>query len=167
MKKLLFLSFALITGASFAQVEATGTAAVNAEIVAPISIVSNGTIDFGRIAAGVTGGGVTVSTEGERTGPTEMLMPGETFSNATFEVNAANSYTYNLALTGTSLSLEDGEGSATTNMEVTYMHDKGDEESFVGNGDIQQFNVGGVLTVNPNQPAGRYSGEVYMTVAYE
>ena len=168
MKKLLFISFAFITGTSFAQTEASDVAVVNAEIVAPISITNENALDFGRIAVGSTEGEIKITPEGERTGPVGMLMP-SVVSAASFYVNAANEYSYMMTISGSPLSLE-GSGSdapATSVMEVAYNHDKGDEKSFVGTGNLQEFKVGGTLKVQANQAPGQYSGDVTMTVVYE
>lgn len=175
MRKLLFISIAFISATSFAQVgPGTGTsdnasATVTAAIVAPITVRSTSGLDFGEIAGSSNGGVIEVGTDGLRTGPQEMLMPTGNVSHAVFSVNAANGYVYSIALGGGQLNLVGGDDGATSVMEAEFTHDRTADEggSYQGTGENETVNVGGRLTVKPNQSPGIYTGEVTMTVAYE
>lgn len=181
MKKLLYISFAFISATSFAQVSnfsssangtgtsANATATVSAAIVAPITVRSTSGLDFGEIAGSSNGGTIEISTDGLRTGPEEMLMPTGTVRQAAFSVNAANGYVYSIALGGGQLTHIGGENGAATVMETAFTHDRTADKggSYQGTGEEELINVGGRLTVKPNQNPGIYIGEVTMTVAYE
>ena len=164
MKKLLLLAIALTSGTIFAQggASANASARINAEIVSPISISSIGTLDFGRIAATAEGGEVYISPEGTRSAKGENLLIPGAVSTAKFKVKAADGYAYNLAVKADPLSTSANSGAHTMNVAFELANDK-----FTGNGQEQLIGLNSTLTVNPAQPAGEYSGEVTMTVAYE
>lgn len=169
MKKLLFISFAFISGTAFAQTSANATATVTAAIVAPITVKSTSGLDFGEIAGSSKGGTISISTDGLRTGPEEMLMPTGTVRQAAFSVNAASGYVYSIALGGGQLTHVGGEDGANSVMEAQFGHDRTADKggSYQGTGENETINVGGKLIVKPNQSPGIYTGEVTMTVAYE
>ena len=162
MKKITFILFALIAGTGFAQGtsdEDSGIATVNAEIVSPISIEDGSDLDFGRIIGNEDGGTVTVSTAGARTGDNDLLDPTNEGQAASFDITAADTYNYSIAIPDITLT---GDGD---NMAVNFDSSLGNAS--VGEGAVQTLNVGGDLTVNASQAEGAYTGEVTVTVAYE
>ena len=162
MKKITFILFALITGTTFAQDTATATSTVNAEIISPISIENGSELDFGRIIGNAAGGTVTVSTAGDRTTTnSDLLAPSTTVKAASFDVKAADTYNYSIAIPTIDLTFTGGD-----NMPVTFDSSLGNA-NVVGTGAVQTLNVGGVLTVNADQAEGAYAGTVEVTVAYE
>lgn len=166
MKKITFILFALISGSVFAQssAEASGTADVFAEIVTPIEIDNGTALNFGSIVA-AEGGKVRVNTEGTRTFSNNNMevISAEAITAASFDVTAANNYSYNISIPSIVLT---GSGS---DMAVTFTQDLGGETdgTATGSGAVQTLKVGGLLTVASGQTAGTYEGEVTVTVAYE
>ncbi|WP_324719105.1 DUF4402 domain-containing protein [Salinimicrobium sp. HB62] len=164
MKKITFVLIALFTGTAFGQEEANATANVNAEIVSPITIVSDGTaLDFGTINGTATGGDVSVDINGNRTftNTAMKVTSAVTPSAATFKITAANEYLYSISIPDITLT---GDGSP---MNVSFVHNRNSTTGKTGSGSQQPLYVGGTLTVNDNQTAGSYTGEVEVTVAYE
>ena len=164
MKKITFILMSLISAASFAQ--ATGRAAVRAEIVEAISIENGSDLYFGKIdAAG--GGNVRVAADGTRTFSNNDMNITSTDSHtaALFEVTAANGISYNVTIPATQLN---GATSSET-MDITFTHNVDDvaSESYTGTGSPQNLNVGGLLSVNAGQAADLYEGTVTVTVSYE
>lgn len=162
MKKITFILLALISGTVFAQDAATSeaTANVNAEIVSPISIKSTSELDFGRIIGNSTGGDVEIKVDGTRTATdnTDLLDPTDEGQPGTFEVTAAQGYSYSISIPDTTLT---GDGDA---MDVTFNNNLGASSS--GTGSAQNLILGGVLSVNGSQLEGAYTGEVTVTVSY-
>ena len=163
MKKIIFILFALIAGTTFAQDNAT--AVVNAEIVSPIQITSTGPLEFGLIASPNSEETIEVDYSGNRNTISGVTLSGTTPTAASFEINAADTYGYTINLASTDLDISGGDG---TKMTLTL------PESFsslgftaTGDGSPQVLTVGGQLTVNKDQPAGDYVGEVSVTVAYQ
>ncbi len=162
MKKITFILIALITGSAMAQdgAQANATATVNAEIVSPISIESTSNLDFGRIIGNDAGGDVKIATDGTRTSDNnDLLDPTEEGNQADFEITAAEGYSYSISAPATQLT---GDGEA---MDVTFESSLGN--SAEGTGNTQNLGLGGILTVNPSQAEGDYTGEVSVTVSYE
>ncbi|MGY5847320.1 DUF4402 domain-containing protein [Salegentibacter sp. HM20] len=161
MKKITFILLALISGVSFAQSSADGTATVNAEIVSPILISNAANMDFGRIIGTVDGGTVTIDNDGDRTASNDnLLAPSTTYQAASFNVTAAEDYSYSITIDDIVL-----EG-AGDDMQISFTSSLG-FENVAGTGAAEVLNVGGALTVNANQAEGTYSGEVTVTVSYE
>ena len=134
MKKITFILLALISGTVFAQdgAEATGTANVNAEIVSPISINSTSELDFGRIIGNSAGGSVEIETDGTRTADNDDLLdPTNEGQVGTFEVTAAEGYSYSITIPATTLT---GDGDP---MDVTFDNNLGDSSS--GTGAVQNL----------------------------
>lgn len=166
VKSILLLVLSFTTGSIFAQhsgASANATARVNAEIVAPISVTSEGAIDFGQIAANSDGGQVLLTPDGNRSASVDnILIPGRAASTAIFKVQAADGYSYSIAINADPLTTGAGSGSQT--MDVMF---ELDQYQLTGNGQEQLIGLTSTLTVNPDQAAGEYTGEVTMTVSYE
>jgi hypothetical protein len=164
MKKITFILFALFSGTTFAQDNATAT--VNAEIVTPIIITSDGSaLNFGSIVA-AEGGKVRVNTAGTRTfSNTNMeVITATTTTAATFDVTAADTYSYSISIP--SIDLIDVDSNL---MPVSFTQDlEGETDgTATGSGVPQTLLVGGLLTVAAAQPANKYEGTVKVTVVYE
>src|SRR5680860_178298 len=161
MKKITFILFALIAGTGFAQTSDsdTGTATVNAEIVSPISITDGSDLNFGRIIGNAAGGDVEIDfadvrtfTNADMDVPTTTNLP----TTASFDITAALSYKYSISIPVTTLT------GAGTDMGIVFTQDRLSTAN-VGSGAVQALNVGGVLTVNPAQAEGAYTGTVTVT----
>lgn len=160
MKKITFTLLALISGSIYAQSEAIGTATVNAEVVSPISITSDANMNFGKLIGISAGGTVTLKEDGTRTfSDNNIDAPSTGVSAAAFTIKAANSYSYTITIPDATLS--DG----TNSMSLSFTNSLG--ATSTGTGADQSMNVGGILTLNANQPEGTYTGDVEVTVAYE
>ena len=166
MKKITFILFALIAGTTFAQ-DATGTADVNALIVTPIAITDGSDLNFGSIVA-AGGGNVRVNTAGTRTFSNNDMNveTATTISAASFNVTAADTYSYSISIPPTVLK---DAASVGVDMPVSFTHDLGGltDGTATGTGSAQELLVGGLLTVAAGQTEGAYTGTVTVTVAYE
>ncbi len=169
MKKITFILLALIAGTGFGQTDgsASGTATVNAEIVTPIAIADGTDLNFGSIVA-AEGGNVRVNTEGTRTfsNPDMNVTTATTISAASFNVIAADTYSYSISIP--SINLVDAAG-VGVDMPVSFTQDlEGETDgNATGTGSAQELLVGGLLTVAAGQTEGEYTGTVTVTVAYE
>ena len=142
---------------------ANATARVHAEIVAPISVTSEGIIDFGQIAAHSDGGQVLLLPDGTRSATVDnILIPGRAASTTVFKVRAADGYSYSLAINADPLTTGSGSGAQTMTVNFEL-----DQYQHTGNGQEQVIGLTSTLTVNPDQAPGEYTGEVTMTVSYE
>lgn len=163
MKKIALLTLLAITGVSFAQTSADGTADVNAEIVQPISISTEGSLDFGSFSTPETGSGTVVlnPTDGSRNfSVTNMELTSlTTFGFPVFTVSKDADATYGVAVNVTETPKETGGSTMTLNQLTTNITATGNTAS--------SFKVGGTLTVPSTQAVGVYTGKVTVTVSYE
>lgn len=162
MKNFTLLFLALISINCYSQNSASGTATVNAEIVNPISISVENSLDFGRFTTSASEATVRILTDGTRTfSQTDMKIPSENVSGVpTFTVSKGTDETYGVALTVTQAPKETGGNTMTLdNLEHSLDADGGNT--------AESFTVGGTLTVPADQTAGTYTGEVTVTVTYE
>lgn len=159
MKKITFILLALISGTAFAQSASDETKAF-ANIVSPINIMAKNPLIFGDITPNQ--GIVVVRPEGFDAGATTATIVGNVVPTAaTFDVNAADDYVYNITLPATViLSRVGGGGSMTLN---GLLHNA----SLKGKGGIETFSVGGTLFIADAQPTGSYEGTVTVGVAYQ
>ncbi|WP_423819021.1 DUF4402 domain-containing protein [Salinimicrobium sp. TIG7-5_MAKvit] len=160
MKKITLILFALITGTTFAQEEASATANAAAEIVSPIKISAQQDLNFGKVANN-TAGTVVVATNSATTESTLDQIGSTTPSAAAFDVTAASGFSYKITMPE-SVSLSSGENNIVVN---AFTNDAGND--VVGTGGIQAIGVGATLNVTEGQPTGEYSGTFDVTVAYE
>jgi len=149
---------------AFAQAGPTSTANAGADatIVTPIAVINvQGTkLSFGTIASG-DGGTVTVDADGViSSSDPNMLITGSTGSAAGFHVTgeAGLAFTANV---DSSVTLSDGTHPDMTATLVPY----GIATNLDGTG-IEDFTVGGTLTVPAGQGAGSYNGTFSVGVYY-
>lgn len=163
MKKITLLALLVITGASFAQTSADGTADVNAEIVQPISITSTGTLDFGSFSTPATGSGTVIlnpSDDSRNFSVTNMELTSlNTFGFPVFTVSKDADATYGVAVNVTDIPQESGGSTMALTDLTTSINNTGNTAS--------SFKVGGTLTVPSTQAVGVYTGKVTVTVSYE
>jgi len=166
MKKITFILLALISGTAFAQ-DASATATVNAEIVTPIEITEGTDLNFGSIVA-AGGGNVRVNTAGTRTFSNNDMdvATATTISAASFNVTAADQYSYSISIPSIVLTDVAGDG-ADMPVSFTHLVNGQSDGNATGSGIAQELLVGGLLTVASGQTEGVYDGEVTVTVAYE
>jgi spore coat protein U-like protein len=151
------------TGAS-----ASASAQAKATVVTVISITKIDDLNFGSFAPGANGGTVSVQLDGTRsfTGSVTLLDQGEeTPTRALYNVRGkANASFYVKLPDANSVSLT-GPANVDPLKITLFVHNAGDNPALDGNGE-KQFSVGATLAVNPNQPAGTYTGTFDVIVAY-
>ncbi|MGY5850367.1 DUF4402 domain-containing protein [Salegentibacter sp. F14] len=160
MKKVTFILLALISGTVFAQEDATATANAAAEIVSPIQISAEQNLNFGKVANN-TAGTVVVAPNGDFSTSTLSQIGTTSPSAASFDVTAAQGFSYTIALPGT-VNLSNGTDNITVD---TFDHNAAG--NLVGTGGIQAVGVGATLNVAASQPTGEYTGSFDVTVTYE
>lgn len=164
MKKITLIAALLFSGMAFAQSSATGNAAVNAVVVAPISITVDSPLDFGTFTTDDAAGTVIVGTDGARTfsDETDMLIIGETASSAakfTVGMDAGESYGVTTTISQQPKLGDDSATMTLSDLTSSLSSDSGNV--------AETFTIGGTLTVPADQAAGTYTGQVQVTVTYE
>jgi hypothetical protein len=163
MKKITFILLALITGTTFAQDTASDNATVSAGIVSVITISNEAGLNFGKVISDATGGTVIIAPDDARTGTAQFVTVATSNpSAASFTVNAADNYTYNVTYNMSGV-LTSG---ANTMVVDTFTNDLG-TDSRLGTGGDETMTVGATLTVGANQAVGPYLGTLNVQVAYE
>jgi len=166
MKKVLMLAaVAAIFGISNrANAQASATANASAYVVTPISITKTTDMNFGNLAVSAsTGGTVVLSTAGARTATGGVTLPSTTgtVTAATFTVAGEGSYTYNITLPSSAVTLSDGAGHSMTATTFT-----SDPTALAGalTAGTQTLYVGATLNVTAGQAAGSYTTATPFTV---
>ncbi len=163
MKKITFILLTLISGTVFAQVtESTASATANAaaDIVSPIAIESSQDLNFGKVANNAAGT-VVVATDSDVSTSTLSQIGSITPTAATFNVTAADGFSYTIALP-TSVNLTNGTEEITVD---EFKHDA--VGNTTGTGSAQTVGVGATLNVAASQGTGNYTGTFDVTVTYE
>lgn len=137
---------------------ATEQGAATATIVAPISLTETATLAFGTITAG--GGGtvvVTAAGAGSATGDVSLLS-GSTETAGAFDVAGDATRSFSITTTGGTVTSGTDTMSFTTSASAT--------SGTLDATGADDFTVGGTLTVPASAPAGTYTGDYDVTVAY-
>jgi len=150
---------------------ASASADATATIYTAIKIEKFSDLNFGRIFATPEGGKVQIQIDGTRSiadGTVVLFDTGSGHTPASFEVTGTPNAGFYIKLPtddgGPSIPLT-GPTDADP-MEITsFVHGAGESPALDENGK-KQFSVGGTLAVNPNQPAGIYTGTFDVIVAY-
>ena len=150
------------TGAS-----ASASAEAKATVVTVISITKTFDLNFGSFAPGAKGGTVSVKLDGTRsfTDGVTLLDQGEMPTRALFTVKGTKNAGFYVKLPDAySVSLTGPAGAEP--MKITsFVHNADVNPALDDDGEIELI-VGGTLAVNPNQPAGKYTGTFDVIVAY-
>jgi spore coat protein U-like protein len=165
MKKITLLIMFAFSAISFAQ--DSGTANVNVKIVEPINIENGTDLNFGSIIA-AGGGNVRVAADGTRTfsnNDMKIITTTNPSSPALFKITAADGYSYSIAIPAITVSGPVGADPMTVSF--THEVDGETDSNATGTGAEQNLNVGGLIGVASGQPAGIYTGQVEVSVAYE
>jgi hypothetical protein len=172
MKKLIAAAIVLVgfTSTSSAQSSATGTATATAIIVAPITIANAAHMHFGDIVTSAALGTVVLSPAAARitTGGVSLPVTTTPPTAASFNVGGTASYTFNITLPSSAITLTHSGGSATGTMTIgTFTTDKSLTSNTLASG-LFNFNVGATLSVGASQAAGTYTTltPFEVTVAY-
>ncbi len=160
MKKITFIVFALIAGTAFGQNSDNATAVVNAEIVSPLGITSEGALNFGTFTTSVNDATITILADGsDKTfSETDMELPDDIFSNPTFTVTKSDNVQYGLDLEVSEVPTDGTNSLSLSNLTST---------ASAENNDITSFSVGGTLNVPSSAIEGLYEGQIKVTVTYE
>ena len=147
-----------------ANAQASATANASAYVVTPISITKTTDMNFGNLAVSAsTGGTVVLSTAGARTATGGVTLPSTTgtVTAATFTVAGEGSYTYNITLPSSAVTLSDGSGHTMTATTFT-----SDPTALAGalTAGTQTLYVGATLNVAAGQAAGSYTTATPFTV---
>ena len=126
----------------------TASGVASAIVTAPLTLVPNTAMDFGKFTPG-TGGSVTVDPTGAAVAGGAVTLTGGTPAAATFDITGEAALTYTVSY-GAGL-LTDG---GVNNMAVT---PNADNSTGTTSGALQTFGVGAILTVGSGQVAGTYS----------
>jgi hypothetical protein len=143
---------------------ASATANADAEVVNTIALTKTADLNFGKIAADVAQGTVTVSTAGVRTSTSpNLLIAGTTPTAAAFNVGGQGSLGYNISLTNNPITLTKTTDNTKT-MSATLTLSK--TTGTLSAGGTDSLTVGGALTVAAAQAPGSYQGQLQVTVVY-
>lgn len=143
---------------------APGAASGKAVIVAPLSVVASGNLDFGSLVSGPTTGTVTINpTTGARTTTGGVTGTGAAFQPATFVAAGIINRLMVIAIPGSPITLTNGTGGSMT---VSNWQLDGPTIRLMPGTGVATLRVGGRLNVGANQAAGDYSGSYSITVVY-
>lgn len=165
MRRVWLASLGCLLGGGAAPALAAGTTSpAKASTLSPLAIVSTQDLDFGTILPGATAGTVTINpNSGNRTFAGSVTAAGGTPQRAEF-IGVGQRNVVGVATLGPNPTLTNGAGGS---MAATLTMGAGGAGNFVfpGTG-IQNFRVGGTLSVGANQPDGIYSGSFTLTIVY-
>ena len=147
-----------------ANAQASATANASAYVITPISITKTLDMNFGNLAVSAsTGGTVVLSTAGARTATGGVTLPSTTgtVTAATFTVTGEGSYTYDITLPSSAVTLTDGAGHSMTVNAFT-----SDPTALAGalTAGSQTLYVGATLNVAAGQASGNYTTATPFTV---
>lgn len=167
MSFLAMVAIALLPVCVQAQVTEATDAGVN--LITPLTITETAALHFGSMSVSATPGTAVLSTQGVRTATggvnLSALLPAH--STANYNVSGAANATYAITLPAT-ITVSSGANNMTIGALLARTASAG-ADGLTGTltaGGIDNFRVGGTLTVPANQPAGQYTGTFNVTVAY-
>jgi Domain of unknown function (DUF4402) len=139
---------------------ASDTAQASVTVIAPITMTKTLDLNFGNITN--TGGGTaSISPDGDRSRSGGVQLVAGPSSAASFNVLAANGYSYNLTNEVSDLV---GVGSAAGDtIELTLDH----ASSGTGTGGAEVTRVGGEIKLDANDSPGSYSGSFDLIATYQ
>lgn len=157
-------TFGIASGAS---AQTTASATADAEILAALSIVVDGTansLDFGTVAIGNIGGpaSLVVAPDGTRTGCTTQVICGGTAAAPLFHIDGLPAEVVDITLPAT-VPLNSGGNSMQVGTFVTSL---GGTQATLDAAGEESFSLGGTLTIAANQSPGVYTGTINVSVAY-
>jgi len=175
-KLLTLAAILLITGITtnvMAQATVTGTSA-GASIIAPITLVQSGVLNFGSMSVLVGTGGTCVlpsnSTVRTQTGGVNLSAITPVATNAAYNVTGNKNTTYAVELPTDIVVTETSGGVQVMHITLLKARFNGAAAdaitSTLSDLGTDNFTVGGTLTVAAGQLAGTYSGTFNVTVAY-
>ena len=152
MKQILFiLLLTVLSINAFSQ--ATATASVTVNVIAPITITKTIDMNFGNIAVGNTLGTVKLTPAGVRTSTGGVVLPSltGTVNAASFNVTGQSGTTYSITLPSGSITLKSGSNTITCDTWSSSPTPNG-----MLTGGAQTLTVGATLNLTANQSNGSY-----------
>ncbi|HKL36092.1 MAG TPA: DUF4402 domain-containing protein [Salegentibacter sp.] len=155
MKRITFILLALVSGTAFAQ---SATANAAADIVSPLQIEATQALNFGKVSNNAAGS-VVITADGLVSGLPQIGTT--TPVPATFNVTAADGFTYSVTLPGTVVLTNSNSDEITVN---NFVDNAGATPE--GTGSAQTIGVGATLNVAATQKTGNYTGTFDVSVDY-
>jgi len=155
---LAFASFGLASPA----LAATDTADAHAEILAALSVNQVSDLDFGSIANNGAGGTANLSPASGALSCSAGLICAASGIRASFHVDGAANQPVSISFTDSNIDLQ---GPGATDLMPLALSTVAGPFVLNGTGDLD-FDVGGTLTVDPNETAGTYIGTLEVVVLY-
>jgi hypothetical protein len=176
---------ALTSGSAWAAATATGTNTAKARLIQPVEIISNLGLDFGTLAKGALSSPVTVTIDplvgrypSITSSDPSAVKPLRGHTDATFTVHAEPSEVVQVSYPS-SITLQKGSGgSQSTEMTISNLlidiwDGSYQDTDLFANGSFTMpaegyalLEVGGTLTVEPDDQPGQYAGTFNVTVSY-
>jgi hypothetical protein len=140
------------------------SAVANADIVAPLTITNNLSLEFGEIIKDNTANGsvvITASATPTRTPTNVTFMPNDLWRPAQFTIVGEEDELYSINLPNVTL---DGPGDDDLTIQTSM---NANPANNVLTGGQKTLYVGGTMAVNADQTPGEYTGSFTVTVTYE
>ena len=171
MKNMMIVLFSLLAlsfyGSETRAAEGIATATILPTISTSKNVESNtgGDLAFGVILPSESSGTVTIAASNSvRTYNGGVALVASTSGAASFNIYGAANTTYTVTLPDTEAVII-SSGSNTMTVQSFTVYPPGSVT--LDNLGKATFNIGGTLKVEPNQPAGSYTGTFQVTVAYQ
>ncbi len=172
IKKVSFLSISciavMLAGTNVSRAQATATASVSANVIAPVSLAKTVDMNFGNAAVAVGAGGTVVLNPASSRSTTGagVTLPATagTVSAASFTVSGAPNYTYAITLPSSAVI----SGPASSSMTVASFTSSPSATGLLSVSGTQILTVGASLSVSAGQHSGTYTNAtaVPVTVNY-
>ncbi len=148
----------LITAFSTASMAQSASANATAIIITPLTISNTIPLEFGNLIAGAALGTAVVDPAGARsvTGGVSIPATGGTVSAASFTVNGAATFLYDITLPGAPILISDGSGN-TMSVDTWSSNPTVVAGGTLNGSGTQTLLVGGTLNVAATQATGSYS----------
>ena len=148
------------TGAS-----ASASAEAKATVVTVISITKTSDLNFGSFAPSATDGTISVELTGTRSVTGGITLLDQEGKRALFTVKGKPNESFYVKLPDANSVSLTGPAGAEPMKITSFVHNADVNPALDDDGEIELI-VGGTLAVNPNQPAGEYTGTFDVIVAY-
>jgi len=152
--------------ASGAQAATSAQANASATILNSLAVAvspTDNTLDFATIAPGASAGTVAVAPDGTRTCAASVICTGTT-NAPTFDITGAANATVYVRFNNATVTLTDAASDTMT--ADTFATNLPSDTATLSAGGTASFTVGGSLHVGASQPAGSYTGQLGVNVAY-
>jgi hypothetical protein len=166
MKKIIFfaaIAMIAFTTNAVAQSSATGTAATDAKVIAPITISKTVDMNFGNLVSTVAGGAIVLPTTGARTGDGTILAgPDGSPTAASFTVGGEADYTYGITLPAGPFDVKNSDTEPATMAVGTFVSSPDATGTLTSS--TETLLVGATITLLANQAPGVYTNDADLAV---